>query len=94
MPYPTQKAWRRIQISPDLYIAGRYAGARDVHMAQAAASKPRDRNNEKEVALCARIRKIYAKRAREDHRHYWQAMQRVRLGQVVPLRIPVLQAAR
>lgn len=94
MPYPTQKAWRRIQISPDLYIAGRYAGSRDVHMNQARSARARDLTNTKEVALCAGIRTIYARRAREDHRHYWQAMQRVRLGQVVPLRIPVLQAAR
>lgn len=86
-----ERTLRKVVPHMDLFIAGRYASSRDVHIAQARATKVRSPDEEFLVHLM-RTKLIY--RARQDHRRYWQAMQRVRLGQVVPLRIPVLQAAR
>lgn len=80
-----EKAVRKILANSSLYTAGHYAGKRDVYLARARTEKKHSPQNILTVSLLMR-------EARGAHRQYWKAMKRVRCADIIPFRIPRLQA--
>lgn len=80
-----EKAVRKILVNSSLYTAATYAGKRDVYLARARVVKQFCPEEILTVSMLMRD-------ARLSHRQYWKAMKRVHTADVIPFRIPLLQA--
>lgn len=81
----SERAVRKILIDQRLYTAGIYAGKRDIYLQEARLKK---RVSPSEILTIS----LLMRNARINHRLFWETLKRVRLANVVPIRIPTLQA--
>lgn len=86
----SERAVRKILIDQRLYSAGHYAGKRDIYLQEARQRKRLGELTGDEAQ--GQITSLLMRNARINHRIYWQLLKRIPLAQVIPFRVPTLQA--